>query len=271
MVKFAVVILGGMFALTALAEAESISLKTSHLNTSSDQSVFVQTTETEDREAFVQSQADIWEITQEDWIRYESLMAGDAQFDFKHLDPVFVLGIYARSDEERKRFAEIYVKQELRRVEGVQKFALAYENAAKQLNKHMSYIDMELFRSRGAKPVDSPDTSLVSAKSSILSVEELKRMGSQSNHRLILFVSTTCPACREFYKDLIAQNLGFHALDIYFVGKETSDSTIRQWAKQMEIPLKAVQTGKITLNHDRGEAKVYQISEVPSLFVREIN
>jgi integrating conjugative element protein (TIGR03759 family) len=268
-------ILFGLIALPVFAQTEQSGRESVRQHTTSVQSSSVQTAGqvagTEERKAHVQSQADIWGITEEEWLRYEALMEGDARFDFKHLDPVFVLGIYARSEDERNRLAEIYVKQELRRVEGVQKFALAYENAAKRLNGPMPFIDMDLFRSRGAKPALSPTTQQASPASSINSLEELKQIGSRSNHRLILFVSTTCPACRDYYRDLMAQNLGFHALDIYFVGKETSDSTIRQWAKQMQIPLNAVQSGRITLNHDRGEAKVYQITEVPSLFVREVN
>ncbi|CAI1238321.1 hypothetical protein [Serratia ficaria] len=58
-----------------------------------------------------------WGLRQEEWTRYREVMRGPLGIFSPNLDPLTALGIEARSDEERRRYAELQVQIEARRVE----------------------------------------------------------------------------------------------------------------------------------------------------------
>src|SRR3546814_5294763 len=58
-----------------------------------------------------------WGLGTEEWTRYEELMDGPLGIYSPNLDPLSALGVEARSDEERRRYAELQVHAESRRVE----------------------------------------------------------------------------------------------------------------------------------------------------------
>ncbi len=58
-----------------------------------------------------------WGLRAEDWSRYRTLMQGPLGIYSPNLDPLTALGIEARSDEERRRYAELQVQAEARRVQ----------------------------------------------------------------------------------------------------------------------------------------------------------
>lgn len=66
-----------------------------------------------------------WGLRPEEWTRYRQLMQGPLSIYSPKLDPLTALGIEARSDEERRRYAELQVQAEARRVEKM----LAYQRA----------------------------------------------------------------------------------------------------------------------------------------------
>ena len=57
-----------------------------------------------------------WGLRPEEWARYRQLMQGPLGIYSPNLDPLTALGIEARSDEERNRYAELQVQAESRRV-----------------------------------------------------------------------------------------------------------------------------------------------------------
>src|SRR3546814_15808487 len=58
-----------------------------------------------------------WGLGTEEWTRYEELMDGPLGIYSPNLDPLSALGVEARSDEERRRYAELQVHAESRRIE----------------------------------------------------------------------------------------------------------------------------------------------------------
>ncbi|HNH65053.1 MAG TPA: TIGR03759 family integrating conjugative element protein, partial [Thauera aminoaromatica] len=50
-----------------------------------------------------------WGLRPEEWARYRQLMQGPLGIYSPNLDPLTALGIEARSDEERNRYAELQV------------------------------------------------------------------------------------------------------------------------------------------------------------------
>lgn len=58
-----------------------------------------------------------WKLTEKEWQRYEMLKKEKRGLFSPNLDPLTLLGIEARTYEERRYFAELVVKQEFQRVE----------------------------------------------------------------------------------------------------------------------------------------------------------
>lgn len=70
-----------------------------------------------------------WGLSVEDWTRYRELMQGPLGTYSPNLDPLTALGIEARSDEERRRFAEMQVHAEASRTEKILSYRRAYDAA----------------------------------------------------------------------------------------------------------------------------------------------
>ncbi|BDO05184.1 integrating conjugative element protein [Klebsiella quasipneumoniae subsp. quasipneumoniae] len=158
-----------------------------------------------------------WGLTAEEWQRYETLKKGRRGVLSPGVDPLTMLGIEARSDEERRHFAELTVKQEFQRVEA----ELAFQ-----------------------REVNSAWTRVYPG---VLPVQDLR--SEVSNARQALFVKDSCPACERKLVQLMKAN---QPLDIYLVGSGGKDEAVRNWAKKHSIPAGKVKSRQITLNHDNG-------------------
>lgn len=169
-----------------------------------------------------------WGLSTEEWQRYEQLKQGRRGVLSPGLDPLTMLGIEARNDEERRHFAELTVKQEFQRVEA----ELAFQ---REVNSAWARVFP------GVLPVRD-----VAAK--------------QVNGRQALFVKDNCPACDHKLAQLIKAN---HALDIYLVDSAGKDDAVRNWAKKHNIPAGKVRSRQITLNHDSGMWLKYGNGQMP--------
>lgn len=158
-----------------------------------------------------------WGLTAEEWQRYETLKKGRRGVLSPGLDPLTMLGIEARSDEERRHFAELTVRQEFQRVEA----ELAFQ-----------------------REVNSSWTRVYPG---VLPVQDLR--SEVSNARQALFVKDSCPACERKLAQLMKSN---RSLDIYLVGSGGKDEAVRAWAKKHNIPAEKVKSRQVTLNHDNG-------------------
>ncbi|MBI6131558.1 TIGR03759 family integrating conjugative element protein, partial [Serratia marcescens] len=58
-----------------------------------------------------------WGLSGEEYQRYQQLMDGPRGTQSPGLDPLTALGIEAQSDAERKKYAQLWVKQEFARTE----------------------------------------------------------------------------------------------------------------------------------------------------------
>ena len=70
-----------------------------------------------------------WGLRLEEWARYRQLMQGPLGVYSPNLDPLTALGIEARSDEERNRYAELHVQAESKRVGKTLAYQRAYDAA----------------------------------------------------------------------------------------------------------------------------------------------
>lgn len=159
-----------------------------------------------------------WGLSAEDWARFEELQQGPRKYWSPNLDPLTMLGIEARSENERQRFAELQAKMEAQRAEKELAYQVAYDHAFSRVFPGMLPVNPGL----GGSVADPG--------------------------RIALFAKADCPACDEKAKQLQADNKFF---DIYFIGNGKDDE-IRAWAKKVGIKPNLVQSRQITLNHDNG-------------------
>lgn len=166
-----------------------------------------------------------WGLTEQDWTRYEALKNGPQGVWSPNLDPLTMLGIEARSESERNRYAELLARKEFERNEKILAFQLAYDQAFTRL-----YPNILPFR------VD--ENGQVSA-------------APTSNNRIIYFTRSDCEKCVDDLKKLFT-HAGNNPVDIYLVDSEQSDEKIRKWAMDNQIDVGKVRSRQITLNHDKG-------------------
>lgn len=190
-----------------------------------------------------EQQAHDWGLRAEEWTRYQQVMQGPLGVYSPNLDPLTTLGIEARSDEERRRYAELQVQAEARRVEKTLAYQRAYDAAWRRLNPSMRRVNL---------PGANVPTSAANTGSG----------------RLAVFVKAECSACDQRVKQLQAAGTAF---DLYMVGSRQDDSRIRQWATRAGIDPVKVRGRSITLNHDAGRWLSLGLpGELPAV-VREIN
>ena len=95
-----------------------------------------------------------WGLQPQEWARYRELMDGPLGIYSPNLDPLSALGIEARTDEERRRYAELQVQVEARRVE-LLAYQRAYDEAWQRLNPGMQRVNLPDDKP-GAGPSSSP-------------------------------------------------------------------------------------------------------------------
>ncbi|EMK3529606.1 TIGR03759 family integrating conjugative element protein [Pseudomonas aeruginosa] len=164
-----------------------------------------------------------WGLRDDEFARYRELMEGPIGVYSPNLDPLSALGIEARSDEERRRYAELQVQVEAHRVEKLLAYQRAYDAAWQRLNPGMQRVNL---------PDDKPGAAAMSGSG-----------------RTAVFVKDGCVACGQLVQRLQSSGAEF---DLYMVGSRQDDARIRDWAKRANVDPARVRSGSITLNHDGG-------------------
>ncbi|WP_425928714.1 TIGR03759 family integrating conjugative element protein [Pseudomonas sp. NyZ201] len=169
-----------------------------------------------------------WGLTSKEYERYLEVMQGPRGVYSPGLDPLTALGIEARSDTERRRFAELQIQAERQRVDRELAYQRAYDEAYQRLFPGIKAIEISA----------SPSAQAGSSGPAL-----------EGNGRLALFVKDDCVPCIDQVKRLQASQTPF---DLYFVGSQNDDERIRRWAILAGIDPSSVKSRLITLNHDQG-------------------
>lgn len=164
--------------------------------------------------------AGTWDLTVDDWTRYETLMRGRRGVWTPDADPFLVLGAHARTAAERRRFAEAFVLAEHARVEG----ELAFERAVQA-------AWTRLFP--GQLRIAGPALS-----------------GAAPAERYALVVDRDCAGCEPTVRTYLASGV---PLDLYVRGA-ADDADLRGWATAQGVDPARVLGGTVTVNH--GDASV---------------
>lgn len=175
-----------------------------------------------------------WGLTKEDWTKYKKLKEGSRGVWSPNLDPITTLGVEAKTEAERDRYAEILAKKEYERTEKELAFQIAYSRAFQRLYPNQL-------------PFNPEPTSF-----------------NQDVKRIIYFTKISCETCRNDLNKIINQ-AGNTPLDIYFIDAQ-NDQEIRDWAKDNNINIEKVKLKLITLNYDKGYWLKYAKGKIPTAF-----
>ncbi|MGL4666397.1 MAG: TIGR03759 family integrating conjugative element protein, partial [Saezia sp.] len=124
------------------------------------------------------SKAQEWGLQPEEWQRYKEVMDGPLGIYSPGLDPLTALGISARTDQERRQYAEKQVLAEMRRVERELAYQRAYDDAFKRMFPSLMPVDFNNSSQMNSVAVPSGDG------------------------RLAIFVKENCPPCEAKVKQL---------------------------------------------------------------------
>ena len=194
--------------------------------------------------------AKVWNISTDDWVRYEQIMQSRGKYLWKDLDPITILGLNARSDRERNRYAELLAKQEFNNAQKVILLDRAYNQAFLKLYGQLPVVD-------------TSQLTISRAKASLLTVPRAQVKG-EFGDRYIAFVNTQCRACDELIQQALSSlQLGV-SVDIHF--KNDSRQAITQWAAKQRITPQSVEIGTVTLNPDSELYDQFGQPAEPSLF-----
>ncbi|WP_397453215.1 TIGR03759 family integrating conjugative element protein [Pseudomonas sp. NA-150] len=194
-------------------------------------------------DALATQKASQWGLDTAEWEHFQQLMQGPLGIHSPNLDPLTALGIEAKTEQERTRYAELQVHMETARVTKLLAYQNAYDEAYKRLYPQMLPVNLVgTDLTPQASPVSAPD-------------------------RLAVFVTADCKTCADKVKQLQRDNQRF---DVYLVGSRGSDDSIRAWALTAGISPDKVHSRQITLNHDSGRwTRVGGKGEFPAV-LREI-
>jgi integrating conjugative element protein (TIGR03759 family) len=173
-----------------------------------------------------------WKLSDEDWHKYQEIMAGSRGQVSPNLEPFIALGTETTDPHERRRYAELYVQAEFDRVERELAFQREVTSAWARLY---------------------PDTpALLDFARDRLSVGEALQQQAAANtaaHQAVI-LKQNCRDCDRLLDQLIAEidQTGIpKVLDIY-LQDATEESAIRAWVSQSTIPVEWIKSGQLTIN-----------------------
>jgi integrating conjugative element protein (TIGR03759 family) len=177
-----------------------------------------------------------WDLEDSEWQRYQSLMQGiRGSVSPSTLSPIEVLGIHARSTEERQRYAEQWALMMREDAERILAFQRAYDEAQRRLFPSGLLID----------------ASVVNA--SKLDQGLVKDLSWQPSDRVLFFTDTQCSTCDAVMERLLSQLAHISGIDLYLIDVTAGEeSQIREWAATKQIDPQWVNDHKVTLNIDAG-------------------
>lgn len=148
----------------------------------------------------------------------------------RRISPLEVLGIHARHEEERRRYARLWAKLMVEDAERTLAFQLAYDQAIAEIVRDRPLINVSKLPPR-ASPINE-----------IL-----------ASDRLALFTKSDCLVCDEVLRLVLSAAEQVAGVDIYVMGLPNSNPVaLHRWASHRHISPSSVRAKLITLNFDNG-------------------
>lgn len=196
----------------------------------------------------ISDKAKMWRISEADYRRYTDIIEGPLKHWNPTIDPVLALGIFAESDAEQTRFAEIYARQEYELVTKTQAFERVYREAFMRLYPDAKMISAELMA-----PYHSQRAKARPLKNQTLQARDFSTNVLLHNDRVLYFVDVACDDCQQNIDQLQALALRKPSIfvDFYLLGISNDDQA-RHWAAEKNIDVSLVNRSQLTINLDEG-------------------
>ncbi|WP_105903537.1 hypothetical protein [Vibrio gangliei] len=173
-------------------------------------------------------------LTNEEMAKFKYIMEyTPRKYWTPNISPIVALGAEAKSDEERRHYAELAYK-------------LKEEREKKELQFARIGVQVEMEHNEVMRSWKSKTTSKFGF------AEQLPE--NKTSLTSLFINAANCDAskkCKEFVSDLVLSNSTNNKLDIYF--KDSSNKQITDFAYNNGIKSSAVSSGSITLNIENGE------------------
>lgn len=186
----------------------------------------------------IQKDASRFQLSAEEWLEYEEHMKGTLGKRNQNLDPVWVLGMKAKTPEQRRKYAELAAVQEKNYVEEV----LAFQRSFTEANKRLFGDGLVMLQGMSDK-----------GKSSIVLNKNPGKL--LAGDRILFFTKArACAECDEYFNKVVSnlKKLKGLGLDIYFLDSTDNNDLVQAWAREKGILAADVKAKNITLNHDKG-------------------
>lgn len=213
-----------------------------------------------------QSHAPKYGLKESELKRYFSLMQGYLGYWNPIIDPILALGMFAESDAERTRYAELYVEKEVELTDRALTFQRYYQDAFNRLYPAASLTDERLLAPY-VNHRKQHRINLFSKSSSGMQITE--------GDKLRWFVDNDCVNCNDIVKALFQKTSPINNVRIdIFVVTAKNDNDVRAWAKRAEIEPEWVVSRRITLNRDDGtleslsKSSGTSVPALPALFLQ---
>jgi integrating conjugative element protein (TIGR03759 family) len=197
-----------------------------------------------------------WGLTIDDYRRYQALMKGvRGAISDPRISPIEVLGIHARDDAERRKYAEMFARLMAEDTQRVLQFQLEYDRAFRRLHPQLVVLD---FATSPRHPV-SQKTAMVTPSSSTAPATSSSTIATGISHpaavstgdRLLVFTRADCRECDDLVQRATAAAVSGVTVDIYLVGARSNDE-VQRYARRMALDPAVVNSGRVTLNLDAG-------------------
>lgn len=178
-----------------------------------------------------------WMLEESDWVKYKMVMSGPRGIWSPGLDPLTALGVSETDPQERRRYAELWMKMEIRRVELELAFEVERMKAGKRIQGDLLAVNNQPW------------------------IDQWEAEQKAITHQVMFFVEASCTEeCKPKFEKLF-KSIGKNAkLDIYFKDGIGSEE-IGVWAAFMGIDPSLVRSKKVTLNFDSGLSTRMDVTE----------
>lgn len=201
--------------------------------------------------ANLKSTADALGVTEEEVARYNELTREGSVYRSlgKDLTAIEVLGMEARSESERQRYARMMIEQETR----YQKNLLAFEGAKLDVLKQQ-YPNLSIwYTEEELRQRDLPDL--------------LKGLATFQDKRLVIYASAdNCDSeCRDYISKVRSSASNKTRVDIFFTNTGGSDKKLRDAVSLIGLDGKDIDGTTLTVNHDKGYFARLEVDAVKTL------
>lgn len=195
-----------------------------------------------------------WGLTLNDYRRYQALMKGvRGAISDPRISPLEVLGIHARDDAERRKYAEMFARLMAEDTQRVLQFQLEYDRAFRRLHPKLVALDFSASAQKpeGRKPAFAPAPAPAVLATASVTAGISRPAAVSSGDRMLVFTRADCRECDDLVQRAAAAARHGVTVDVYVVGARSSNEA-QSYARRIALDPALVSAGRVTLNLDGG-------------------